>query len=633
MSTVSKPYVENLPEQQMGLKKDLLNTISNTYVPFKEEDVEKTISDRFEQQVRLYPDNLAIESEISAVTYNALNKTANRVARTILGHRGEGEEVIALLLDNDEQIITAMFAILKAGKTYVVLDPSHPQRHHALVLNDSQACLVLTNDEMIRQVEEIVQDSDQLINVDQISANVSDENLDLSISPDTFAAIYYTSGSTGQPKGIVQNHRNILHRIWTYTNSHQICADDRLSHILSCGFSASIADIFGALLNGATLCPFTLKKKDLNQLIKWLTEEEITIFHPAVALYRQAVGLLTEDNEFPKLRLVALMSESIYKKDLELFKRHFSHGCVLGHWMGSGEAGLITRLWLDHNSEIDHRIIPVGFATEGKEILILDDSGNKVGYDSEGEIVIKSRYLSPGYWQRPDLTEKVFRPDPAGSNEWLYLTGDLGRLQSDGCLEYLGRKDFQVKIKGHKVEIPQIETLLYDFDDVKEAIVGPKQDEIGNNHLVAYVVPYTKSGLSVNELRSRMAETLSDYMIPTSFVFLEQLPLTPNGKVDRNALPEAVPTRSNLDRDFVAPQNPVEEVVARIWFEAIGLDEVGMNDNFFELGGDSLLAMQVITQVNEKFKVDIPLSILYDETPTVAELAKYIKRTQEANSV
>ena len=486
---------------------------------------------------------------------------------------------------------------------------------------------------MIRHTEEMIQPSHQLINIDQVRAGISDENLGLSISPDTLAAIYYTSGSTGQPKGIVQNHRNIVHRIWTYTNSHQIGADDRLSHILSCGFSASIADIFGALLNGATLCPFNIKKQDLNQLIKWLAEEEITIFHPAVALYRQIVGLLTEDNEFPKLRLVALMSESIYKKDVELFKTYFAPGCVLGHWMGSGEAGLITRLWLDHNSEIDRSIIPVGYATEGKEILILDDFGDKVGHDNVGEIVIKSRYLSPGYWQQPELTRKVFTPDPAGSHERLYFTGDLGRLQPDGCLEYLGRKDFQVKIKGHKVDIPQIETFLYDFDKVREAVVELKQEETGNNQLIAYVVPYTKSELSVNGLRSHLAETLPDYMIPTSFVFLEQLPLTPNGKVDRNALPKAVPNRSNLDRDFVAPRNPIEEIVVKIWSQAFGLNEVGVNDNFFELGGDSLLAMQVITQVNDTFTIDIPLSVLYEEAPTVVDLATYIEKQHQINSV
>jgi acyl carrier protein len=257
------------------------------------------------------------------------------------------------------------------------------------------------------------------------------------------------------------------------------------------------------------------------------------------------------------------------------------------------------------------------------EIVLLDDSGKEVGLDCVGEIAVKSRYLSPGYWRRPDLTRARFLPDPNGGNERIYLTGDLGRIRPDGCLEYIGRKDFQVKIRGFKIEVTEVETALLEHTNVRESTVLAKEGRFGDKQLVAYFVPSKKPGPSTSELRGLLKEKLPHYMIPSAFVMLDSLPLLPNGKIDRKAFPLPSSARPELGTSFVAPTTPVEEEVAKIWAEVLSLDQVGIQDNFFDLGGHSLLASQVISRVINTFNVELPIKSLF-ESPTAADMAVVI---------
>jgi len=270
---------------------------------------------------------------------------------------------------------------------------------------------------------------------------------------------------------------------------------------------------------------------------------------------------------------------------------------------------------------------PVGYPVEDMEVFLIDEEGKKVGFNRVGEIAVKSRYLSPGYWRMADLTRAKFLPDPNGGDKRIYLTGDLGRMLSDGCLYHLGRKDFQVKVRGYSVEVAEIEMALLSLASIKEAVVAPWEDQSGDQRLVAYLVPNNGFASSVSQLRSFFEDRLPDYMAPSAFVFLDTLPLNPNGKLDRRALPAPAPTRPELDTLFVAPRTSVEETLVRIWAEVLGLDQVSIHDNFLDLGGHSLKATQIISRVIDRFRVELPVKSLL-EAPTVAEMAVVITQNQ-----
>ena len=272
-------------------------------------------------------------------------------------------------------------------------------------------------------------------------------------------------------------------------------------------------------------------------------------------------------------------------------------------------------------------MVPVGYAIEDMEVSLLDEEGQKVDFCRVGEIAVKSRYLSPGYWRRADLTRDKFLPGPDRGDKVTFLTGDLGRMLPDGCLYHLGRKDFQVKIRGHRIEVTEIELALLSLPSIKEAVVTASEDQPSDQRLVAYLVLNGRPASSVSKLRTFLKDRLPDYMVPSAFVFLDALPLAPNGKLDREALPAPDWSRPDLKRSFVAPRNSLEQLLASIWTEVLKLEQIGVYDNFFELGGHSLLATQVISRVRETFQVEVPLRTLF-EMPTIEELAEVIIQSQ-----
>ncbi|MFQ5684962.1 MAG: AMP-binding protein, partial [Candidatus Binatia bacterium] len=389
--------------------------------------------------------------------------------------------------------------------------------------------------------------------------------------------------------------------------------------------------IFRALFNGATVLPFDFKEDGLAKLAAWLIQEEITIYHSVPSAFRYFVGTLSGKEEFPKLRLIHLGGEPVSIREVNQYKKHFSPACILLNNLGATETSVYRQYFINRETQITDTIVPVGYAVEDKEILLLNDAGEEAGANVIGEIAVKSRYRSPGYWRRPDLTQAAFVPDPSGGKERVYRTGDLGRMLSDGCLVYLGRKDSRVKIRGHRIEVAETEMALLDLDTVKEAIVVAQEEMAGSpsaslrtgQRLVAYIVPVGKPTLNVSGLRRALAEKLPDYMIPSAFIMIDALPLTPTGKVDRRALPALGRARPELVSPFVAPRTQVEDVLAGIWAEVLGLDQVGIYDNLFDLGGHSLNATQVISRVINTFKVELPIKSLF-ESPTVADMAVVI---------
>jgi amino acid adenylation domain-containing protein len=597
----------------------------HTFVAFKKAEIEQSIPGRFEQQVEKYPNRLAVKNSDHALSYEALNRAANRVAQAIVAQRGKGEEPIALLAEQGIPALVTILGVLKAGKFYVPLDPTYPPARLAAVVEDCQASLIVTNNTHLASAMAFTRDARHVLNIDALDSSLSDRNPGLSISPDTLAYLFYTSGSTGQPKGVVQNHRNVLHQIMTYTNGLRLCADDRVTLLHSHGFSASRLDIFGALLNGAALFPFSFAEEGMASLTRWLLEQEMTLFHWVPTAFRHFVDTLSGTVEFPKLRLIVLGSEPVSPRDVELYKTHFAPGCVLVNRFGTTETGNVRWYFIDKQTQIPSGVVPVGYAMEDTEVLLLDETGKKVEDNQIGEIAIRSRYLSPGYWRRPELTRAVFLMHPDATDKTIYRTGDMGYMLPDGCLVHAGRKDFQAKIRGHRVEPGDIERALLEHTAVREAAVVVRDGTDEEKRLVAYVVVAGEPAPTGSALRSFLEARLPGYMAPKAFVQLEALPLTPSGKVDRPALPEPDNIRPDVDTQLADPRTPVEKTLTQIWSDVLGVARVGIHDGFFDLGGHSLLAGKIISRVADTFKVEIPFRDFF-ELPTVAHVAEIIRR-------
>lgn len=596
------------------------------FVEFAREDVEQSIPTLLDKIVRKYPERLAIKTKHHELSYDQMNRVANRLARAILAHCGEGQEQVALLLEHDALLIAAMISVLKAGKVYVPLDPSYPRERLAYMLEDSEASLLLT-DKINRSLAHALPQKVQVIDIDALDLTLPEVNLSFRRSPESLAFILYTSGSTGTPKGFSQTHRNVILDTRNYTNAGHFCPDDRLLLVSSLSFADSVRTIYGALLNGASLYPFDLKAEGFESLAEWLTENEITIYRSIPTVFRAFVSTLTGEERFPKLRLIYLAGEPVYNRDVELYRKHFSDDCILVNRLGTGEALTFRSYFIDKKTPIKGIRLPVGFAVPDKDVVLLGEVQHEADGACVGEIGVKSRYLSPGYWKRPDLTQAAFLPDPDGGDDRIYRTGDIGRVLPDGCLVHLGRKDHQVKIRGYRIEVPEIEMTLLGFPAVKEAVVVAREDQPGEQRLVAYLVPAGKPSLAVSDLRRFLREKLPEYMIPSAFVLLAALPLSPNGKVDHRALPAPSRARPEMDTPFVSPVTPVEEALRQIWAEVLSVEQVGIHDNFFELGGHSLAATRVVSRVIRHFQFEIPLQSLFS-CPTVAEMAKLIAEHQ-----
>ena len=613
------------PERQLAIQAKCFHP-TGTFIEFQKDEIEQSIPDRFEAQVRMHSNRLAVKTRSHQLTYEELNKAANQVAAAILDQRGEGEEPIALLFEHGTSAIAAILGVLKAGKCYVALDSANPRARNSYMLEDSRAGAIVTNNSNLSLARELAHNGCQLINIDELESSLSRENPALAIPSTGLAVVIYTSASTGNAKGVLQTHRNVLRKSGMYINLVHICPDDRHTLLVSLSFAMAL-DMFAALLKGAALFPLDIKVEGIGNLASWLKQEEITIYRSVPTVFRHFVGTLTEDEKIPMLRSMGLCGEPVIKQDVELYKMHFSLDCVFINMLGSAELPGSRNYMVDHQTEITSSVVPAGYAVEGVDILIVDDAGNTVGFECVGEIVIRSQYLSPGYWRRPDLTRAVFLPDPEGGDQAIYRTGDLGRLLPDGNLEHLGRKDSQLKIRGYRVEVAEIEMAMLGIDAIGEAVVVSREDRPGGQRLVAYVVPSSQTSVTVTAMRSSLQGRLPDYMVPSAFVVLDAMPTLPTGKVDRRALPPPDSSRPQLDNDIVDPRTPVEERMVEVWAEVLGLDQVGIHDNFLELGGDSLLASQVISRVIKTFRVELPLRSLF-EAPTVAEMALTITENQ-----
>jgi amino acid adenylation domain-containing protein len=601
--------------RQQAIRARCLEALAG-FEPFPLAEVEQSIPQCFERRVDRHPLRPAVRSDHRALTYDELNRAANRVAHALLAMGGARPEPIAVLFPNGTASIVASLGVLKAGKFQVRLDSAFPHARLRAMLDQCGTAIIVTDGAHLDLARELAGDQRQVLDTDTLDAQPA-TNPGLGVPPSAWAGITYTSGSTGTPKGIVQSHRGLLHNVMRQVNALGLGCGDRQLYL-----RAGMLHPLLALLSGGTCYPVDLRERDLTDLGSWLSRERITVYRSAVSAFRAFVDTLGSD-EFPDLRLVLVYGEPAYGADVERYQRHFSDRCVFVSTLGCRETGDYAFFFADKTDPVPRDAVPGGYVTEGLEVRVLDESGRAVPEGEIGELAVRSAYSAVGYWDRPDLTDAAFLPDPAGGVARIYRTGDLGRRLPDGCLVHLGRRDFQVKVRGHRVDTGEVEAALLELPGVKQAAVVGREDRPGEQRLVAYLVSGRSPSPAVSELRRALDARLPAYMIPSAFITVDTMPLTASGKVDRRALPAPGRARPRLGMDRVAPRGPLELVVATIWADVLGLDEVGVHDPFLDLGGNSLLAMRVVSRVLEQCRVPLSPRALFD-APTVARMAEAI---------
>ena len=582
----------------------------------------QSLTGRFEQQVALHGARLALKTPNQALTYDQLNRAANRLGRAILTGAPAGDEPIALLFKHGSALITANLAVLKTGRPFVQIDDKLPQARAARLIDDAGARAIVTDSEHYRCARELAGGDVIVVNLDALKNDLADSNLGLAITASAIAYINYTSGSTGEPKGVMSDHGSELHSILVKAKALAITPSDRISLLRSHNVGATSDALLG-LLNGAALCLLEIAEEGVAGLADWLIGEQVTVFTCVASVFRHALRNLDHNTTFPCVRLVHLGGEALFQSDIELFKRHCADSSRLVNRLGISETKTASYFFIDRHSIVDEPVVPVGFALDGYEIAVLDEAGKPVTANTVGAIAVKSRYLASGYWRRRELTQAKFLADPAGSDARVFLSGDLGYLRPDGCLVHVGRNDLQTKVRGHRVELAEVEIALLEIAGVEQAAVAARQQRDGSARLLAYVVLPAGTTMNVSQIRGALQEKLPDYMVPAAFVQLARLPMTRSGKIDRRGLPEARHARDALDVPYAAPQNQLETVLGRFWCEVLQLEKLGSADDFFALGGDSLLANGIVARVNQMFALTQPLKTLF-ATPTVAQLAAWI---------
>ncbi|MCB1032516.1 MAG: amino acid adenylation domain-containing protein, partial [Acidobacteria bacterium] len=559
----------------------------------------ESIAELFVRVARDRPDAVALVSGDQRISYRELDRRSNRLARFLRRHgvdpAGHGARPVALCLERSPEMVVALLAILKAGGAYVPIDPDYPAERCAFLVEDVGADTLVTDSELQAVVpgfpgRTILLDRD----ADDIAAE-PDTPLEPSTGPRDLAYVLFTSGSTGRPKGVAVEHRSVV-RLVRESRFARLGPEEVLLLLAPVSFDASTLELWGSLLNGGSLVVFPAGKPSLEELGETLRRHGVSTLWLTAGLFHLMVDQRLED--LASLRQLLAGGDVLSPGHLRRLLAAHPH-CLAINGYGPTENTTFTTTHAMGRPEEVADSVSIGRPIASTRVYVLDPGLRPVPIGVAGQLWAAGEGLARGYFRRPALTAAAFVPDPfaAEPGARLYRTGDRVRLLADGRLEFLGRIDGQVKIRGFRVEPGEIETVLATHPAVREVVVVPKEDPSGGRRLVAYWVAEAEAEAPEGSLKTWLRERLPEHLVPSVLVRLEALPLTANGKVDRRALPDPEGDRSGVAATYTAPRTPVEELLAAIWSELLGVERVGLDDDFFELGGHSLLATQVVSRV------------------------------------
>jgi len=619
-------HLENLPlltDAERELQLNVWNATSSAYPS------NTPINQLFENQASLTPDAFAIESGEQKTSFEELNRSANQLAHYLqkLGVGSKPDSLVGVMLGRSTDLIVCMLGILKAGAAYVPIDPEYPAERLRFMIEDSAANVIITEERLLDVLPEVPA---KTVCLDRDSKQIKEEsqdNLDSNASGRSLAYVMYTSGSTGQPKGICIEHRSIS-RLVLNTDYVELTPKDRVAQASNVSFDAATFEIWGALLTGASLVIVSrealLSPHDLGDEI---LQKNINTLFLTTALFNQIAREVP--TAFRPLRNLLFGGEAV---DPRLVRRVLENGKPerLLHVYGPTETTTFATWFLVESVSNGSSTVPIGKPLANTQAYVLDERQHLVPIGVAGELYIGGDGVARGYLERPELTAERFVPDVFGDGEKLYRTGDLVRQRADGAIEFLGRRDHQVKLRGFRIELGEIESALREHDAVSESLVMMREDSPGDKRLVAYIATSAGTKINAGDLRRFLKDQLPEYMVPAAFVFLESLPLTPNGKVAREKLPAPAESRPDLEEGYAAPQSEVERQIAAVWAEVLQLEAVGRFDNFFELGGHSLHVTRVHTKLAATLGRELKIVDLF-QFPTVEKLAKHLSAKHQGN--
>ena len=616
--------LSQLPLMAPGERQQVLEVWNQTAIEYPG----VTVTGLFEDQAERTPEAVAVEFQGRSLTYRELNQRSNRLARYLRAVGVGPETLVGLALKRSLDTVVALLGVLKAGGAYMPLDPAYPAQRLGSMIGDSGAAVVLADRTAAATPPKTPA---RVLLLDDLSGQIaaqSAESLPARAAPHNLAYVIHTSGSTGKPKGVEIEHRALANYIQYAAELFALGEADRVLQFASLSFDVAAEEIFATLARGATL---VLRSEEMiasvADFFAACRDWRVTVLDLPTAYWHELAAVaFAEGLRLPEpLRLVILGGEKALPERLAQWREVAGAGRVrLLNGYGPTEATIAATFW-EAGERVPSNLatVPIGRPVANARIYLLDRSLEPVPIGVVGELYIGGVGLARGYRNRPDLTAEAFVPDPFHSNERLYRTGDRARHESEGDIEFMGRVDGQVKVRGFRIEPGEVETALRAHPSVREAFVVLRGDE-PLRRLVAYFVAGPDGVPAAGDLRAHLKKTLPDFMVPSKFVELARLPLTSGGKVDRHALPDADAEASGPEREYVAPRDLMEIKLAHLWEEVLHVERVGTGDDFFELGGHSLLAVRLLSQVEKAFDRQLPLAVVFD-APTVEQMAALLR--------
>ena len=581
-----------------------------------------TLPERFEEIVRRYGELEAIRSPWGRLLYREVDQQSRRLAARLGSLLGKEPRPVAMLLEDRAQTVIGLLGIIRSGHFYCALMHRDPPSRLSKVLGDLESPLLITDEGSLTLARQIAPPGCEVLLLSDLPETVEME-LPVQPGPDTLLGVFYTSGSTGEPKGVLRTHSYVMHRLWVDLHEYGLGPGDRVLFMLRFDVTVSLSNLFNTLLSGATLILCEADLIGSASLVDLIQQEQVTIFSPPIEFMRNFLDSLDEDVHFESIRAMLLSGDVLFRRDVERLFRHLPSHAKIAHFLSSSECGLLTRTILSPESLITTDIIPVGRPVAGREILILDSDGKTLPIGGSGQIAIRSVVVFPGYWRLPDASASKFVTDPEDPDRKVYCTGDFGYFKPDGELVFLGRNDLRVKIRGFTIDCSSVEGALATLPQVKRAVIVPVSGQNGHKWLVGFVVLERGCVCTTTELRTAVSEHLPEHMVPQRIVLLQAIPQTPNGKIDRAALQTLASQGSEPLGPSEPPTSTLEWTLARIWEELLDVRPIGVKQDFVQLGGHSLLAVRMLDRVEQELGVRLPVSTLL-QTTTIKGLAQVI---------
>ncbi|MED4400360.1 non-ribosomal peptide synthetase, partial [Metabacillus fastidiosus] len=613
---ISRNLEINLNKIDMISEKEksvLLHEFNNKEMKFPKS---KPIYQLFEEQVKRTPENIAIIFEDMKLTYRELNEKSNQIARLLKENGVDSNCIVSLMAERSVEMIIGIMGILKAGGAYLPIDPAYPSDRIKYILEESQTKILLTQGDLVEKADlSDLTDIKKLDIHDEKLLEYETDNLPINNRSKDLAYVIYTSGSTGKPKGVMIEHQSLVNLCYWHNSYNEISEADNSASYASMSFDAFVWEVFPYIIAGAAIHIISDDLKlDIPKLNHYFNEHNISISFLPTQVCEQFMML-----ENTSLRRLLTGGDK-----LNYFKNQ-NYQIVNNY--GPTENTVVTTSFIVDES---HQNIPIGKPIFNTSVFIFNEANGLCPLGVAGELCVSGAGLARGYLNRPELTAEKFVLNPFVPGERMYRTGDLARMLPNGNIEFLGRIDHQVKIRGYRIELGEIENQLLKHPKVKEAVVIAREDQDHQAYLCAYVVLEKPKEEWTKEIRAFLTKELPEYMVPAFFVQLDKLPLTTNGKVDRKALPE--PDRNGMGTEYEEPRNAVEETLAVIWQDILGIEKLGITDHFFEMGGHSLKATAMVSRIHKELKVEVPLRQLF-QTPTIKGIAEFITSVNESMHV